>query len=85
MVDPLCAYCDEPVLGSQALTASHLAHRECGIRDVVGGIGHLMCHEHWCVRMRDPDAGRSYRASALLVASWVSEYGLGAALALNTA
>jgi len=51
-------------------------HVECALRSVVGGIGHLIDHGAYCVAMGDPDAGNSYRASALLVAAWVDEHGL---------
>jgi hypothetical protein len=39
-------------------------HLECGLREVIGGIGHLTNHEYWCQAMGDPDAGLTYRESA---------------------
>ena len=51
-------------------------HRECMLRSVVGGIGHLIAHEYWCVQHRDPDAGLTYRQSALLVDAWVHIMGV---------
>lgn len=56
-----------------------LAHRECLLRNVLGGIGHLEDHNHWCNEMHDPDGGRSYRQSALEVDAWVHEHGVSAA------
>jgi hypothetical protein len=50
-------------------------HRECSLRSVLGGIGHLDNHGYWCKRQGDPDGGRSYRQSALLVWNWVADHG----------
>jgi hypothetical protein len=44
-----------------------VAHRECLLRCVLGGIGHLENHELWCNQRHDPDGGRTYRQSALEV------------------
>lgn len=52
------------------------AHRECSLRSVLGGIGHLEDHHHWCQHEGDPDGGRSYRQSALEVWSWVMHGGI---------
>jgi hypothetical protein len=49
-------------------------HRECGMREVLGGIGHLMDHHTWCQIVGDPDAGRSYRESALEVWEWTRQH-----------
>jgi hypothetical protein len=54
-------------------------HNECGLREVLGGIGHLTDHAHWCIEMHDPDGGLSYRKSALAVVEWVKEHGVEAA------
>jgi hypothetical protein len=51
------------------------AHRECMLRNVMGGIGHLTDHVLWCVSRGDPDGGHTYRESALLVDEWVREHG----------
>jgi hypothetical protein len=65
-----CAYCREPVVegdqGSFLVAESHWApvHRECSLRSVMGGIGHLENHHFWCLGQHDPDGGRSYRESA---------------------
>jgi hypothetical protein len=50
-------------------------HRECALRQVLGGIGHHLNHEHWCVHEQDPDAGLTYRQSALEVWAWIRDYG----------
>jgi hypothetical protein len=50
-------------------------HWECMLRQVLGGIGHLENHQHWCVEKGDPDGGRTYRTSALEVAQWVEARG----------
>jgi hypothetical protein len=42
-------------------------HRECLMREVTGGIGHLTDHDLWCNNVGDPDAGIGYRESALRV------------------
>lgn len=55
--------------------AGNQAHQECLLRSVLGGIGHLENHAHWCVEVGDPDGGRSYRQSAVEVAAWVEAYG----------
>jgi hypothetical protein len=68
-----CGFCEEPIeAGDRGLfvytTQREVpAHRECSFRQVVGGIGHHEDHDFWCSSMRDPDAGLSYRQSALRV------------------
>ena len=42
-------------------------HRECALRSVMGGIGHLVDHERYCHGEHGPDAGLTYRQSAWLV------------------
>lgn len=76
-----CPLCGEPV----STAGDHLrmgdgrpTHRECMLRSVMGGIGHLENHEHWCLVMHDPDGGRAYRQSALEVDHWVTEHRGGA-------
>ena len=76
--DPVCPLCDEPVWGDAANAplytedGARTVHWQCMLRQVVGGIGHLVAHEHWCGAPRhDPDAGLTYRQSALLTAAWV--------------
>jgi hypothetical protein len=46
-------------------------HRACSLRSVVGGIGHLLDHDHFCMGV-GPDAGLDYRTSALLVEIYVA-------------
>lgn len=56
-------------------------HPECGMRMAVGGIGHLIDHDRWCIERSDPDAGLTYRQSARLVYTWVEIFGVEAAVA----
>lgn len=73
-----CLLCGEPVTDHPSTCApmtlldgdawvGRLAHRECMLRSVMGGIGHFENHDYWCKQMNDPDGGRSYRQSALEV------------------
>lgn len=66
-----CLLCGE----AMAPDDDEAIHRECNLRAVMGGIGHLVAHEHWCVQRRDPDAGLTYRQSALLVDAFVAVLG----------
>jgi hypothetical protein len=50
-------------------------HRECMLRSGLGGIGHLLDHDEWCIRRGDTDAGMSFRDSALAVAELVARFG----------
>lgn len=52
------------------------SHRACALREVIGGIGHLIDHDQWCVRDGDPDAGMSYRESALCVLALCNRLGV---------
>jgi hypothetical protein len=51
-------------------------HRECALRNVVGGIGHIEDHAKWCGQIHDPDGGRTYRQSAIEVDAWVRANGV---------
>jgi hypothetical protein len=66
-----CLMCGEPVLDDgvpiHTLEGLRTNHRECALREVLGGIGHHLGHEYWCQQMHDPDAGLSYHQSALMV------------------
>lgn len=81
-----CVYCDEPIYGDLASGVIYTiytengprhGHYQCGLREVVGGIGHLVAHDYWCVQKNDPDAGLTRRESSLLVAEWVRFKGVG--------
>lgn len=76
----LCVLCDEAInFLSDAwtpLNAAQYAHHECGLREVMGGIGHLIAHEYWCPR--DTDAGLTRRQSAQMVAALVDILGVEA-------
>lgn len=62
-----CALCSEPLDDEPSASGVQPMHRACALRSVTGGIGHHLDHEHFCVRLGDPDAGLDYRTSALLV------------------
>lgn len=70
-----CELC-EPTGGSVRLEVGVNAHRECMLRSAVGGIGHLIAHDWWCDIKHDPDAGLTYRQSALLVDEYVAVVGI---------
>jgi hypothetical protein len=75
-----CILCDEPVFGRSA-ARNQWMHRECALREVTGGIGHLIAHDYWCIERKDPDAGLTYRQSALLVDEFVVVVGVEGAVA----
>lgn len=69
-----CAMCKEPIEAHHqgtflGILSCYLTpvHRECSLRSVIGGIGHLEDCAKWCKELHDPDGGRSYRQSALEV------------------
>jgi hypothetical protein len=74
MTDDICALCSPEDFTPGPIDTSK--HPECGLRMVIGGIGHLIAHEYWCSQRRDPDAGLTYRQSALLVRAWVDVMGI---------
>lgn len=81
----ICAHCQEPILPGEDLaeitiadSAATNAHRECTLRIVLGGIGHLIDHAHFCGGELGPDAGLDYRTSALMVDVWVHRKGIKA-------
>jgi len=74
-----CPLCDEPVTTAHIADRAQrvggaggnaYAHRECLLRSVMGGFGHLTDHLYWCLTMHDPDGGMTYRQSALAVDEW---------------
>lgn len=89
-----CLACDTPVTEGQqwkpmkyvTMTSveDRKVHVECGLREVMGGIGHLTNHAYWCKEMHDPDGGLSYRASALAVWGWIKDNGFDAAAAISS-
>jgi len=81
MSEMMCGYCGEAILPGEdrADIITMDAHRECALRSVLGGIGHLIDHAHFCRSEAGPDAGLDYRTSALLVDVWVTRKGVEAA------
>jgi hypothetical protein len=79
-----CALCDDRIgegeESSPLNNGALRAHRECLLRAGIGGIGHLRDHAYWCALMHDPDAGLTYRESALQVDQWVADHGVAAAV-----
>jgi hypothetical protein len=81
--------CNEPVMRGDDIAPDPLytpegprtTHRECMLREVLGGIGHLVAHPYWCTEQHDPDAGLTRRQSALLVDAWVRIMGVEATVA----
>jgi hypothetical protein len=75
----ICVLCTEPIADWTTSVAigpvgsDSLGHRECLLRNVLGGIGHLLDHQHWCIQMHDPDGGMTYRESAIAVDHWVTQ------------
>jgi hypothetical protein len=73
MLCELCGEsCSEPFDGVRTM----VGHRECFLRESMGGIGHLIAHAYWCFERGDPDAGLTYRQSALLVDTYVTAVGV---------
>jgi hypothetical protein len=65
-----CMYCRErfePGDNGAVMPNGFAQHRECSLRSVYGGIGHLVDHERYCRSELGPDAGLTYRLSSLLV------------------
>jgi hypothetical protein len=80
----ICFLCGEPVEPGERVApgtwwidgdTSRAPHVECALRSVMGGIGHHLDHELWCIERDDPDGGQSYRESALAV--WRLSQGAG--------
>lgn len=76
-----CQLCEEPfdAANPRDFRVSPAAgHRECFLRSGIGGIGHLIAHDYWCRQHDDPDAGLTYRQSAILTALYVEVVGVEA-------
>lgn len=74
----ICTLCDEALLRTEdrADIMNMDCHRECALRMVLGGIGHLLDHTHFCQGELGTDAGLDYRTSALMVDIWVTRKGV---------
>lgn len=80
-----CWFCDVPIDSDDQGTFVYSflegipvrlpLHKECSLRSIVGGIGHLEDHRRWCMDAEDPDGGRTRRQSALEVWEWVHTHG----------
>lgn len=78
MPQPICSLCELAM--ERASDHRHGMHRECTLRNVLGGIGHVLAHDYWCLQRHDPDAGLDYRTSALLVDLYVDRKGFATAV-----
>lgn len=80
--DDPCMFCHpDPPTGAPFDPGAQ--HPECGLRGVLGGIGHLTDHAYWCGQMNDPDMGLGYRESARRVWAWVQTHGVEAAVTVS--
>lgn len=53
----ICYYCEEDILPENRADIITLdAHKECALREVLGGIGHHLDHAHFCKGELGPDA-----------------------------
>ena len=84
-----CQFCDEvivytdpsiPPLYNQSGEPLNY-HRECMLREVTGGIGHLMAHPYWCVQQHDPDGGLTRHQSSQMVMHLANVIGTDAMVA----
>jgi hypothetical protein len=69
-VGAVCMFCQEAIADGDngaVMPTGLVQHRECSLRGVMGGIGHHVDHARYCHGELGPDAGLSYRQSALLV------------------
>ena len=76
-----CPLCDEPVRDLDVQTlhteeGARNAHRICMLREVIGGIGHLIAHDYWCLQKHDPDGGLTRYQSAQLTEAYVRAVGI---------
>ena len=74
-----CAWCLEVIGDSDqgSFWGAEPVHKECSLRAVIGGIGHLEDHAFWCKGPGDDtDGGRTKRQSALEVWEWVQIHGI---------
>jgi hypothetical protein len=81
-----CVLCEEPIAatdsGTLVAARDHVTdvwgpepvHRECSLREVLGGAGHLATAPHQPGAC-NPDGGLTRRQSALLVQRWVDRMG----------
>lgn len=84
-----CLICDRPISQGEQTPdpiydgrdgSARFAHRACMVREVLGGIGHHIAHDYWCVDRGDPDAGLDRWQSAQLVELYVRLVGVRTAL-----
>jgi hypothetical protein len=81
--DCLCGGTVRPSDVTFQLQRNVTVHLECALRTTIGGIGHLRDHEFWCVEKGDPDAGKSFRESALEASAWLKVNGWDKAVGIR--
>lgn len=89
ITNPNCLLCGEDASRENFVSVVHeivdgkvaqrWAHDDCSLREVLGGIGHLIAHDYWCKQMHDPNAGLTRHQSALMVRAFVEIMGVEAA------
>lgn len=63
-----CLWCEQPIAagdGGGTYYSGQITHKECSLRQVMGGIGHHVDHGRYC--HDDSDAGLGMRLSSILV------------------
>lgn len=73
-VGSVCFQCEEPIRegdGGGTYESGLVVHKECNLRSVMGGIGHLVDHARYCAT--DTDAGLGRRVSSKMVWEWFVE------------
>jgi hypothetical protein len=79
-VNPACIYCTEPVLPTdkRAEITNAIAHWECGLRAVLGGLNHQQGRCSCCGGTEPPDPpGMTHRQAALAAVRYYYETGGG--------
>lgn len=69
-IDVVCMHCRQQFVegdNGAILPTGFATHRECSLRSVMGGIGHVVDHATYCRGEHGPDAGLTYRQSAWLL------------------
>ncbi|MGD0386301.1 MAG: hypothetical protein ABSB73_09210 [Solirubrobacteraceae bacterium] len=77
-VGSVCAWCQQAVKegdNGRIAAAGFTEHRECSLRNAMGGIGHLVDHARYCRGELGTDAGLSRRQSSLLAWEFLHDTG----------
>lgn len=77
MADPICRRCEEPITAADRKSPARLdgnaMHYECGLRIVIGSVGHLR-KECWCFggTSEDPEGMTKREAARAAVDLWAA-------------